>query len=64
MMEHVSALISCFMYLFILTDAFLILTVYNWTVEQVTDWLERHVELNQYVATFNSAKIDGTMLPR
>ncbi|XP_048773944.2 stromal interaction molecule 1-like isoform X3 [Ostrea edulis] len=37
--------------------------VYNWTVEQVTDWLERHVELNQYVATFNSAKIDGTMLP-
>lgn len=39
-------------------------TVYNWTVEEVTDWLERHVELGQYVTTFKLAKIDGTMLPR
>lgn len=37
--------------------------VYNWTVEEVTDWLDRHVELGQYVSTFKSAKIDGTMLP-
>lgn len=37
--------------------------VYNWTVEEVTDWLDRHVELSQYIATFKSAKIDGTMLP-
>lgn len=40
------------------------LTVYNWTVEEVTNWLERHVELGQYVTTFKLAKIDGTMLPR
>lgn len=39
-------------------------SVYNWTVEEVTDWLDRHVELSQYIATFKSAKIDGTMLPR
>ncbi|XP_078324636.1 stromal interaction molecule homolog isoform X2 [Crassostrea virginica] len=37
--------------------------VYNWTVEEVTNWLERHVELGQYVTTFKLAKIDGTMLP-
>lgn len=37
--------------------------VYNWTVEEVTDWLDRHVELGQYISTFKSAKIDGTMLP-
>ncbi|XP_061189083.1 stromal interaction molecule 1-like isoform X2 [Saccostrea echinata] len=37
--------------------------VYNWTIEEVTEWLSKHVELGQYVSTFQQAKIDGTMLP-
>ncbi|XP_062598084.1 stromal interaction molecule 1-like isoform X3 [Saccostrea cucullata] len=37
--------------------------VYNWTIEEVTEWLAKHVELGQYVSTFQQAKIDGTMLP-
>ncbi|XP_052829472.1 stromal interaction molecule homolog isoform X2 [Octopus bimaculoides] len=38
--------------------------VYNWTVDDVVDWLVHHVELPQYVTNFQTHKIDGSTLPR
>ena len=40
------------------------ISVYNWTVEDVSEWLVIHVELAQYVQTFKNGNIDGKMLPR
>ncbi|GLD59356.1 stromal interaction molecule 1-like protein, partial [Lates japonicus] len=39
-------------------------TVYNWTVQQVEDWLLVSVELPQYSETFRKQKLDGRALPR
>ncbi|KAM9333446.1 stromal interaction molecule 1-like isoform 2-T2 [Pholidichthys leucotaenia] len=39
-------------------------TVYNWTVEQVVDWLSVSVELPQYAQTFRRHQLDGKALPR
>jgi hypothetical protein len=33
----------------------------DWTVSQVSDWL-RAINLDQYIASFTEAKIDGTCL--
>lgn len=38
--------------------------VHNWTVEQTTEWLEKNVELPQYVKTFVQNKVTGATLPR
>ncbi|GAB1604629.1 stromal interaction molecule homolog [Argonauta hians] len=38
--------------------------VYNWTIDDVVDWLVHHVELPQYVSNFQTHKIDGSTLPR
>ncbi|XP_054481184.1 stromal interaction molecule 1b [Anoplopoma fimbria] len=38
--------------------------VYNWTVEQVVDWLLTSVELPQYTETFRKHQLDGKALPR
>ncbi|XP_058271492.1 stromal interaction molecule 1b isoform X2 [Hemibagrus wyckioides] len=38
--------------------------VYNWTVEQVEEWLIKNVELPQYVDSFRKNKINGQALPR
>nr|XP_020480000.1 stromal interaction molecule 1-like isoform X2 [Monopterus albus] len=38
--------------------------VYNWTVQQVEEWLLLSVELPQYVDTFRRQKLDGRALPR
>ncbi|XP_049895414.1 stromal interaction molecule 1-like isoform X5 [Epinephelus moara] len=38
--------------------------VYNWTVEQVVDWLVVSVELPQYTETFRKHQLDGKALPR
>ncbi|XP_056253400.1 stromal interaction molecule 1-like isoform X2 [Seriola aureovittata] len=38
--------------------------VYNWTVEQVVDWLVVSVELPQYAETFRRLQLDGRALPR
>uniref|UniRef100_A0A3B4VPM7 Stromal interaction molecule 1b n=1 Tax=Seriola dumerili TaxID=41447 RepID=A0A3B4VPM7_SERDU len=38
--------------------------VYNWTVEQVVDWLVVSVELPQYSETFRRLQLDGRALPR
>ncbi|GLD70713.1 stromal interaction molecule 1-like isoform X1 [Lates japonicus] len=39
-------------------------SVYNWTVQQVEDWLLVSVELPQYSETFRKQKLDGRALPR
>uniref|UniRef100_A0A8C2XM40 Stromal interaction molecule 1 n=1 Tax=Cyclopterus lumpus TaxID=8103 RepID=A0A8C2XM40_CYCLU len=39
-------------------------TVYNWTVQQVEDWLLISVELPQYAETFRKHQLDGKALPR
>ncbi|XP_047199494.1 stromal interaction molecule 1-like isoform X3 [Hippoglossus stenolepis] len=38
--------------------------VYNWTVQQVEDWLLISVELPQYTETFRRHQLDGKSLPR
>ncbi|CAN9501260.1 unnamed protein product [Ophioblennius macclurei] len=38
--------------------------VYNWTVQQVEDWLVLSVELPQYAETFRRQQLDGRALPR
>ncbi|KAM3601789.1 uncharacterized protein V6R79_018977 [Siganus canaliculatus] len=38
--------------------------VYNWTVQQVEDWLSVSVELPQYTETFRKHQLDGKALPR
>ncbi|XP_036975253.1 stromal interaction molecule 1-like isoform X3 [Acanthopagrus latus] len=38
--------------------------VYNWTVQQVEDWLVNSVELPQYTETFRKHQLDGKALPR
>ena len=38
--------------------------VYNWTTDQVNEWLEKHVELPQYVNKFAAHDVNGTSLPK
>ncbi|XP_041807697.1 stromal interaction molecule 1-like isoform X6 [Chelmon rostratus] len=38
--------------------------VYNWTVQQVEEWLLISVELPQYTGTFRKHQLDGKALPR
>ncbi|XP_040906767.1 stromal interaction molecule 1-like isoform X2 [Toxotes jaculatrix] len=38
--------------------------VYNWTEQQVEDWLLVSVELPQYTETFRKHRLDGKALPR
>ena len=38
--------------------------VYNWTTEQVVDWLTVSVELPQYGERFRAAGVDGSHLPK
>ncbi|KAK2831752.1 hypothetical protein Q7C36_016838 [Tachysurus vachellii] len=38
--------------------------VYNWTVDEVVDWLEAYVELQQYAEAFRKMNISGTSMPR
>ncbi|XP_069565766.1 stromal interaction molecule 1b isoform X2 [Brachyistius frenatus] len=38
--------------------------VYNWTVQQVEEWLLVSVELPQYTQTFSKQQLDGRALPR
>ena len=38
--------------------------VYNWTVDEVVDWLTVNVELPQYADTFRDKSVNGHLLPR
>ncbi|XP_077063908.1 stromal interaction molecule 1a isoform X2 [Siphateles boraxobius] len=38
--------------------------VYNWTVDQVVDWIISYVELPQYVEAFRKMNFNGTAMPR
>lgn len=38
--------------------------MYNWTVDEVVDWLEAYVELPQYVEAFRKMTFNGTSMPR
>ncbi|KAM4045575.1 LOW QUALITY PROTEIN: stromal interaction molecule 1 [Anomaloglossus baeobatrachus] len=38
--------------------------VYNWTVEEVVQWLITYVELPQYEETFRKLQLSGTAMPR
>lgn len=38
--------------------------VYNWTLQQVEDWLLVSVELPQYADSFRRHQLDGKALPR
>lgn len=41
-----------------------LVSVYNWTLPQVEDWLLVSVELPQYTETFRKHQLDGKALPR
>nr|XP_057942076.1 stromal interaction molecule 1-like isoform X2 [Doryrhamphus excisus] len=45
-------------------DAWKTSEVYNWTHEQVDEWLQLSVELPQYAETFRKHGLDGKALPR
>ncbi|ESN94497.1 hypothetical protein HELRODRAFT_151351, partial [Helobdella robusta] len=38
--------------------------VYNWTVDEVVDWLDVHVDLHQYSQLFKLHDVNGKLLPR
>lgn len=38
--------------------------VYNWTVEEVVEWLITYVELPQYAEVFRKMAFNGTVMPR
>ncbi len=38
--------------------------VYNWTTDNVVDWLVNFVHLPQYVENFRRNQFDGRMIPR
>ncbi|KAK7172128.1 hypothetical protein R3I93_004431 [Phoxinus phoxinus] len=38
--------------------------VYNWTVDQVVDWIINYVELPQYAEAFRKMNFNGTAMPR
>ncbi|KAL8559566.1 hypothetical protein ACOMHN_018729 [Nucella lapillus] len=38
--------------------------VYNWTVEDVVDWVQKEVDLPQYSAIFADNSVNGPFLPR
>lgn len=39
-------------------------SVYNWTVDEVVEWLITCVELPQYVEAFRKMSLNGTAMPR
>lgn len=44
--------------------AFLFPVVYNWTVDEVVEWLITYVELPQYVDAFRKMNFNGSAMPR
>lgn len=38
--------------------------VYNWTVDEVVEWLIAYVELPQYVEAFRKMNFNGSAMPR
>nr|XP_023694625.1 stromal interaction molecule 1-like isoform X4 [Paramormyrops kingsleyae] len=38
--------------------------VYNWTMDDVEDWLNTYVELPQYAETFRKMQFNGSVMPR
>uniref|UniRef100_A0AAQ4Q6G7 Stromal interaction molecule 1a n=1 Tax=Gasterosteus aculeatus aculeatus TaxID=481459 RepID=A0AAQ4Q6G7_GASAC len=49
---------------FISTALLPLLKVYNWTVDEVVEWLITYVELPQYVEAFRKLNFNGTVMPR
>lgn len=43
---------------------FLFPSVYNWTVDEVVEWLITYVELPQYVEAFRKMNFNGSVMPR
>lgn len=43
---------------------FVCMSVYNWTLQQVEDWLLTSVDLPQYVESFRRHQLNGKALPR
>jgi len=41
-----------------------LLSVHNWTLDDVVLWLKESVELPQYEINFRDFKVDGNTLPR
>lgn len=39
-------------------------SVYNWTVDEVVEWLITYVELPQYVDAFRKMSFNGSAMPR
>lgn len=44
--------------------SFVCVSVYNWSLQQVEDWLLVSVELPQYAESFRRHQLDGKALPR
>lgn len=40
------------------------LSVYNWTVDEVVEWLITYVELPQYEEAFRKMNFNGSAMPR
>lgn len=47
-----------------LTHCVDVLSVYNWTVDQVVEWLITYVELPQYEEAFRKMSFNGSSMPR
>lgn len=47
-----------------LTVILLYSLVYNWTVDEVVEWLINYVELPQYAETFRKMNLNGSAIPR
>ena len=41
-----------------------VFAVYNWTVDEVVQWLINYVELPQYEETFRKLQLTGHAMPR
>lgn len=47
-----------------LSYCFDFLLVYNWTVDEVVEWLITYVELPQYEEAFRKMTFNGSVMPR
>jgi hypothetical protein len=53
-----------YFYILFFKNNFLILIVYNWTTDNVIDWLVNYVHLPMYIDNFRRNQFDGRMIPR
>jgi hypothetical protein len=53
-----------FLWILFSINDFIIHIVYNWTTDNVVDWLVNYVHLPMYAENFRRNQFDGRMIPR